>query len=204
MIDVNEIYNEEVRKHRLYKPARLSKPSMKERSTKVRILSTDDEIREAKGLRAKPFKTLTENLLWTLMHKGPLTAREACDLLEKEFDKPFKASSVSAILTSVRSLSELEIEARKHGIAYKLPITPVKEICERIYKNNYKLRKARREDTKMLCSRIEAFSEALKAPQQASKPAEPTSTETISCLTLLQKLLKGFVVEVTVKFKSID
>jgi len=46
------------------------------------VVLSDEQIRHSKGLMARPFDTLTENVLWLVKHNGPISVDEMVKILK--------------------------------------------------------------------------------------------------------------------------
>ena len=101
---IKDAFDEEIKRHKLYKHAKCKTPTQQhERSSKVKRLD-DEQIRREKGLSAKPFTSKTDNILWTIVNKGPISSRDIKSFLDKELKADYNITSIAAVLTRLKKL----------------------------------------------------------------------------------------------------
>ena len=106
---LKDVVVDEIKRHKLYRHTKNKIPSKKERSTNVKVLS-NEEIRQTKGLGAKPLISKTDNILWTIINKGPISSREIKDYLDKETGADTNSASMLTVLTSLKDMPGIKRE----------------------------------------------------------------------------------------------
>jgi hypothetical protein len=199
---IKDAFDEEIKRHKLYKHAKCKTPTQQhERSSKVKHLD-DEQIRREKGLSAKPFTSKTDNILWTIVNKGPISSRDIKSFLDKELKADYNITSIAAVLTRLKKLPGVtRTQAGPSSKVYLYSATglDISKLKTGIYRDAYAERNAalerklrpetyKQEDLK----KVDGVT--ITAPTPQADAAEAISA-------LVQKLFKGLSLEITIRLK---
>lgn len=200
---IKDAFDEEIKRHKLYKHAKCKTSQPKERSSKVKHLD-DEQIRREKGLGAKPFTSKTDNILWTIVNKGPISSRDIKSFLDKELKADYNITSIAAVLTRLKKLPG--VTRTQAGPSSKIYLYSAVDKDLQEYKTGI-YRDAYIERTKALVNKATAASRAPKTDGVTITPpltqAEPTSqADAAEAMTaLIKRLFQGLTLEITIKLK---
>jgi hypothetical protein len=101
-------------KHRPY-PKKAKQDIGPRVSKRVRRL-TDREIRKEYGVMSRPYDSLSENIIWTMVEKGPISSQEIKDLLKFEKNNSAMAAMITGIWHRVGDEgAQLIVREKKKG-----------------------------------------------------------------------------------------
>lgn len=204
---IKDAFDEEIKRHKLYKHAKCKTPTQQhERSSKVKRLD-DEQIRREKGLSAKPFTSKTDNILWTIVNKGPISSRDIKSFLDKELKADYNITSIAAVLTRLKKLpgvTRTQAGPSSKVYLYSAVDKDLQEYKTGIYRDAYI------ERTKTLVNKAIAASRAPETYKQedlkkvdrvtiTAPTPQADAAEAISAL--VQKLFKGLSLEITIRLK---
>ena len=101
--------NEDIKKYNLYKHVKSKFQPIKENNSDVVVLS-NTKIRQLKGLGAKPFKGITANIIWTIIHKGPISVQDIKNYLDNEIRIKYKLTAIEAIVSYIAQFPYIKYE----------------------------------------------------------------------------------------------
>lgn len=102
---------------------------------------TDDEIRKEMGVMARPLPTITENMLWVLQNKGPITVGELAN--EVKGKRNSVSSMASRLIRYFRDTGEIIVGDTKPITMSLAPGVNVHELSRRFHNKEYGIAKAR-------------------------------------------------------------
>ncbi|MDD4082042.1 MAG: hypothetical protein PHD05_01510, partial [Sphaerochaetaceae bacterium] len=91
---------EDITKHKLYKHFKIRFQPHQEQNSDVLILS-NDQIRKLKGLGAKPFQNVLENIVWTIINKSPISIQGIKNYLDSELKTKYKLDYIEYVISLI-------------------------------------------------------------------------------------------------------